>query len=149
MNKLFWLVFYILYFPSMKHWYHANIERLALENTNFRKVLYTSEHMQLVLMTLHVGEEIWWEIHHDNDQFFRIESGEGKCKINGVTYDVHAGSAIIIPAWAEHNIINVSDTQDLTMYTIYTPPHHKDGIIRKTKQDAIDYEEEFDGKTTE
>lgn len=133
----------------MKHWYHANIEKITKANENFREVLYTSEHLQLVLMTLLPGEEIGLETHAENDQFFRIESGEGTCEINGTVYQITDWSALIIPAKAKHNITNTSTTQWLTMYTIYTPPHHKDWIVRLTKQEAEDNEEEFDGKTTE
>lgn len=130
-------------------WYYANIEDQTLENNNFRKVLYTGNHMQLVLMSLKPLEEIGEEIHHDNDQFFRWESWEGKCIIDDHEYDIWAEMVVIIPAWSKHNIINTSTTQDLKMYTIYAPPHHKDGIIRSTKQEAEENEEDFDGNTTE
>lgn len=133
----------------MKHWYHANIEQKTEQNSNFREVLYTGEHLQLVLMSLLPGEEIGLETHHENDQFFRVESGEGKCEINGNFYTLSVWSALVIPAKAKHNISNTSQTQSLKMYTIYTPPHHKDWIVRATKQDAIDNGAEFDGKTTE
>ncbi len=133
----------------MKHGYHVNIETLTETNSNFREVLYTSEHMQLVLMSLLPGEEIGLETHHENDQFFRIESGEGKCEINGNFYTLGAWSALVIPAKTKHNISNSSQTHPLKMYTIYTPPHHKDWIVRSTKQDAIDHEAEFDGQTSE
>lgn len=132
-----------------KHWYHANIEQLTEDNTHFREVLYTATHLQLVLMRLLPGEEIGLETHTDNDQFFRIESGEGRCVINTTTYTLQSWSALVIPAGAQHNITNTSPTQDLKMYTIYTPPHHKDGIVRHTKQEAIDHGEEFDGQPTE
>ena len=100
-------------------------------------------------MSLKVGEEIGEEIHHDNDQFFRFESGTGKCIIDGNNYKVTDGDVIIIPAGAKHNVININGTTELKMYTIYSPPHHKDGIIRVTKHDAENNEAEFDGKTTE
>lgn len=100
-------------------------------------------------MSLPPRTDIWVEIHTDNDQFFRFEQGEGTCIINGHTYTVWDGSAIIIPAWAEHNIINTSVTEKLKMYTIYAPPHHKDGIIHTTKEEAEKNEEDFDGTTTE
>lgn len=130
-------------------WYHANIEQETLANDSFRKVLYTGKHMQLVLMSLKPGEEIWSEVHEENDQFFRWESWKGKCIIDDNEYDISDGTVVVIPAWARHNVINTSDTQDLKMYTIYAPPHHKDGIIRETKEEAEANEEEFDGKTTE
>lgn len=126
-----------------------NIEKLTLENNNFRKVLYTGEHSQLVLMSLLPGEEIGEETHKGNDQFFRFEGGTGKCMIDGNEYHVKDGDAIIVPAGAKHNVINTNQSEELKMYTIYSPPHHKDGIVRKTKKAAEENEEEFDGKTTE
>ena len=129
--------------------FHGNIEDQTLENNAFRKVLYTGKHSQLVLMSLLPQEEIGMEVHTDNDQFFRFEKGEGKCIIDGNEYEVADGSAIIVPAGAEHNVINTSTSESLKLYTIYMPPHHKDGIVRETKQDAMDREEEFDGQTTE
>ena len=129
--------------------FKSNIEKDTLENDNFRKVLYSGCHLQLVLMTLKVGEEIGAEIHQDNDQFFRFESGMGKCIIDGNEYDVTDGDVIIVPAGAKHNIINAGTKTELRMYTIYAPPHHKDGIVRYTKVEAEEKEEEFDGKTTE
>ncbi|MET0759461.1 MAG: cupin domain-containing protein [Flavobacterium sp.] len=129
--------------------FKSNIEKDTLENNNFRKVLYTAKHLQLVLMSLNVGEEIGEETHHDNDQFFRFESGTGKCIIDGNEYQVTDGDVIIIPAGAKHNIINTDRTLELKMYTIYAPPHHRDGIVRATKEEAENNSEEFDGKTTE
>jgi mannose-6-phosphate isomerase-like protein (cupin superfamily) len=131
--------------------FNANIEKDTIENTNFRKVLYTGKHSQLVLMSLRPMEEIGMETHPDNDQFFRFEKGTGKCIIDGNVYDVKDGSAVIVPAGAEHNVINTSGTEDLKLYTIYSPAHHKDGIVRTTKAEAEKKEndEEFDGVTTE
>lgn len=129
--------------------YAINIERETLENENFRKVLYTSKHSQLVLMTLKPKEEIGMEVHPDNDQFFRIEKGEGKCIIDGNEYELSDGVAIVVPAGAQHNVINTSDTEELKLYTIYSPAHHKDGIVRSTKQEAEAQEAEFDGVTSE
>jgi mannose-6-phosphate isomerase-like protein (cupin superfamily) len=129
--------------------FKTNIEKGTLENRNFRKVLYTGEHSQLVLMSLRPKEEIGMEIHAENDQFFRFEAGQGKVIIDGNTYEVGDGVAIVVPAGAKHNIINVSDSEDLKLYTIYSPAHHKDGIVRATKKEAEANEEEFDGKTTE
>jgi mannose-6-phosphate isomerase-like protein (cupin superfamily) len=129
--------------------FYSNIEIDTLENENFRKVLYTGKNSQLVLMSLLPKEEIGMEVHEENDQFFRFESGEGLCIIDGNEYDVEDGVAIIIPAGAEHNIINTSETENLKMYTIYSPAHHKDGIVRKTKEEAEKNDEEFDGVTTE
>jgi len=129
--------------------FNANIEQDTLANTNFRKVLYTAQHSQLVLMSLRPNEEIGMEVHADNDQFFRIEKGQGKCIIDGNEYEVTDGSAIIVPAGAQHNVINLSATDDLKLYTIYSPAHHQDGIVRATKEEAEASEEEFDGRTTE
>lgn len=129
--------------------FNTNIEKDTLENSNFRKVLYTGKHCQLVLMSLKPMEEIGMEVHTDNDQFFRFESGQGKCIIDGNEYALTDGSVIIVPAGAEHNIINVSETEDLKLYTIYSPAHHKDGVVRATKEEAVANEAEFDGVTTE
>lgn len=128
--------------------FNANIEHLAIENNDFRKVLYTSSHLQLVLMSLLPGEEIGEEVHTKNDQFFRIEQGNGKCIIDGNEYTISDGDVIIIPSGATHNVINTGQ-EKLKMYTLYAPPHHKDGIVRPTKKEAEEHEEEFDGQTTE
>jgi mannose-6-phosphate isomerase-like protein (cupin superfamily) len=129
--------------------FNTNIEKATLENTNFRKVLYTGKHTQLVLMSVKPNEELGMEIHAENDQFFRFESGQGKCIIDGNEYAVSDGDAVIIPAGAEHNVINVSPTEELKMYTLYSPPHHKDGIVRATKAEATEKEADFDGVSTE
>lgn len=129
--------------------FFADIEKETLENGNFRKVLYTGKNSQLVLMSLLPKEEIGMEVHPENDQFFRFEKGTGKCIVDGEEYDLKDGIAIVVPAGAWHNVINISETEDLKMYTIYSPPHHKDGIVRATKNDAELNEAEFDGKTTE
>ncbi len=129
--------------------YHTNIEKETLENNNFRKVLYTGKHSQLVLMSLKPREEIGEETHNENDQFFRFEQGNGKCIIDGNEYELNNGTVLIIPAGAKHNIINTSDVEDLKMYTMYSPAHHKDGIVRETKEEAITDSPEFDGVTTE
>ena len=129
--------------------YISNIEKGTLENDNFRQVLYTAKHSQLVLMSLKPREEIGMEVHSDNDQFFRFEKGVGKVIIDGNEYEVKDGFAVIVPAGAQHNVINTSETEALKLYTIYSPAHHKDGIIRNTKAEAAANEAEFDGKTTE
>ncbi|MDD3302419.1 MAG: cupin domain-containing protein [Candidatus Gracilibacteria bacterium] len=129
--------------------FNANIEKETLENNNFRKVLYTGKHCQLVLMSLKPMEEIGMEVHNDNDQFFRFEEGNGKCIIDGNEYEVSDGSAIIVPAGAMHNVINTSSNESLKMYTIYSPAHHKDGIVRVTKEEAEANEADFDGVTSE
>jgi mannose-6-phosphate isomerase-like protein (cupin superfamily) len=125
-----------------------NIEKDSIENRNFRKVLYTGKNSQLVLMSLRPGEDIGEEV-HDVDQFFRIESGEGKAVLDGVEHPVSDGSAVVVPAGAMHNIINTSADLDLKLYTIYSPPNHKDGTVHVTKSEAEANEEHFDGATTE
>ncbi len=129
--------------------FHTNIEKDGVENNNFRKVLYTGKHSQLVLMSLKPLEDIGSEVHPDNDQFFRFEKGSGKCVIDGTEYELKDGDVIVVPAGAEHNIMNTSVTEDLKLYTIYSPAHHKDGIVRATKDEAAANEAEFDGITTE
>lgn len=129
--------------------FSANIDQLTKANNNFRQVLYTGKHSQLVLMSLEPGTDIGMEVHADNDQFFRFEAGTGKVIIDGNEYDVADGSAIVVPAGANHNVINTSQTESLKLYTIYSPAHHKDGIVRVTKEEAMANEAEFDGVTTE
>ena len=129
--------------------FNANIEKETLKNKNFRKVLYTASHSQLVLMSLKPKEDIGMEVHHDNDQFFRFEKGEGLCIIDGNKYKLGNGSVIIVPAGSNHNIINTSAKEELKMYTIYSPAHHKDKVVRATKAAAEADSPEFDGKTTE
>ncbi|HEY5587400.1 MAG TPA: cupin domain-containing protein [Candidatus Paceibacterota bacterium] len=131
----------------MKKGYKDNIEKLTTENTNFRKVLYTGEHCQLVLMSLLPNEEIGMEVHPDNDQFFRFENGNGKVIINETEYEVSDGDAVIVPCGSNHNVI--AGESGLKLYTIYSPAHHKDGIIRTTKVEAESDGPEFDGVTTE
>ena len=133
----------------MKKGYKENIEKLTIENENFRKVLYTGAHMQLVLMSLRPSEDIGLEVHEDNDQFFRFENGNGKVIVGETEYIVGDGDTVIVPAGTQHNVINISETEGLKMYTIYSPAHHKDGIARATKQEAIDNEEDFDGVLSE
>jgi len=125
-----------------------NIETATLANDNFRKVLYTGHHSQLVLMSLNAGEEIGMEVHADNDQFFRFETGQGKVIIDGNEYVVTDGFAVVVPAGAQHNVVNTGSGK-LKLYTIYSPAHHKDGIVRATKAEAVADGPEFDGKTTE
>lgn len=128
--------------------YITNIERQALENTNFRTVLYTSAHSQLVLMSLLPNEAIGAEV-HDVDQFLRIEQGTGQAIINDVVHDLSDGVSIVVPAGAQHNIINTG-SDAMKLYSLYMPPHHKDGIVHVTKADAeADTDDHFDGVTTE
>ena len=129
--------------------YTTNIEKDTLGNNNFRRVLYTGKHSQLVLMSLAPKEEIGMEVHEENDQFFRFEKGQGRCIIDGNEYELKDKVAIVVPAGAQHNVINTSGEEELKMYTIYSPAHHKDGIIRATKEEAEANGAEFDGNTTE
>jgi mannose-6-phosphate isomerase-like protein (cupin superfamily) len=122
--------------------YHTDIEKKSLENNYFREVLFTGPYSQLVVMALRVGEEIGQETHPDTDQFIRVESGEGKAILDGQEYELGDGSALVIPAGAEHNVINTSSTEPLRLYTVYTPPEHPDGTVHKTKAEADAYERE-------
>lgn len=123
-----------------------DIEKLTVENSDFRRVLYTGRHLQLVLMTLQAGEEIGAEVHDGHDQFFRFEEGEGAVEIDGNRSPVKADDAVIVPAGARHNVINTG-SGPLKLYTLYGPPEHRDGVVHPTKAD--EEEEHFDGKTTE
>jgi mannose-6-phosphate isomerase-like protein (cupin superfamily) len=129
--------------------YVTPIEKETRKNASFRRVLYTGKHSQLVLMNLRPMEEIGDEVHEDVDQFFRFEEGEGKVIIDGVAHDVRDGDAVIVPAGAKHNVVNTSKKSELKLYTIYSPPEHQDGVVRRTRADAMASEEHFDGKTTE
>ncbi len=133
----------------MKKGFHTQIESLTVANKNYRQVLYTAAHCQLVLMSLPPGVEIGWEVHQDGDQFFRFESGEGLVTINESEYKVVAGDCVIVPAGSKHNVANTSTTEDLKIYTIYSPPHHQDGLTRATKAEAEASGVDFDGKTSE
>ena len=125
-----------------------DIEELTESNKDFRRVLYTGKNLQLVLMALQPGEEIGEETHTDRDQFFRIEEGKGEVHIDGARKKIESDDAILVPAGARHNVINTGD-KSLKLYTIYGPPEHKDGLVRKTKAEAVASKEHFDGKTTE
>jgi mannose-6-phosphate isomerase-like protein (cupin superfamily) len=130
--------------------FHANIETLTSDNRDFRRVLYTGKHMQLVLMTLQPGEEIGSEVHDGIDQFFRFEQGEGVVDIDGVENRVRDGSGVIVPSGARHNVRNTGSVP-LRLYTLYGPPEHRDGVTQATKAEAEarHHDEEFDGTTTE
>ena len=128
--------------------YVANIEKITEENNKFRQVLYTAKNSQLVVMSLKPGEEIGEEV-HELDQFIRIEKGEGRAVLDGVEKKLEDDYAIVIPAGTKHNVIN-DGSKEMKLYTIYSPPEHKDGIIHQTKDDALaDTEDHFDGITTE
>lgn len=112
-----------------------NIEEKSLQNGYFREVLFTTDKSQLVVMALKPGEEIGMEVHPEHDQFIRIESGKGKAIMNGEEHEISDGSAVVIPAGTQHNIVNTSEGV-MKLYTIYTPPEHKPGTIHKTKEEA-------------
>ena len=129
--------------------YSTSIEEETRKNSDFRRVLYTGKYSQLVLMTLKPLEGIGLETHADRDQFFRFEEGEGKVFIDGIEHAVKDGDAIIVPAGAQHNVVNTSKNLELKFYTIYSPPEHQDQVVRHTKVEAETSPEEYDGKTTE
>ena len=125
-----------------------NIGRLTEGNGDFRRVLYTGQHLQLVLMTLAPGEEIGSEVHEDRDQFFRVEEGDGEITIDGTTHRVTDDSGMVVPAGARHNVRSVGSTP-LRLYTLYGPPEHRDRTVHRTKAEAEAAHEHFDGTTTE
>ncbi len=126
--------------------YNLDIEKETLANTDYRRVLYTGKNSQLVLMSVAPGDEIGEEVHEGHDQFIRVEEGNAVAILDGIEHQLDADFAVVIPAGTRHNIINTGKT-DLKLYTIYSPPEHKDGLVEHTKADEI--EEHFDGKTTE
>jgi mannose-6-phosphate isomerase-like protein (cupin superfamily) len=130
--------------------YVGSIEKATEKNNYFRQVLFTSKHLQLVLMCLLPKEEIGNEVHANVDQFFRIEVGEARFVFNGKEEHIAgAGDAVVVPAGTYHNVINTSATKPLKLYTIYAPPNHRDGVVHRTRGDAEADNEHFDGKTTE
>jgi mannose-6-phosphate isomerase-like protein (cupin superfamily) len=124
-----------------------DIEDLAAKNTQFRQVLYTAAHCQLVLMALKPHEEIGAEV-HTLDQFFRVEDGTGEAVLDGVRTPIRGGFAVLVPAGANHNIVNTGSVP-LKLYTLYAPPNHRDGVVHHTRAQAEADNEHFDGKTTE
>jgi mannose-6-phosphate isomerase-like protein (cupin superfamily) len=126
----------------------TDIEKDTVANKNFRKVLYTGKNSQLVLMSLKPGEDIGEEVHDDTDQFFRVDAGSGKVVINGMETKIKDGYAVVVPQGAKHNVINTGK-EDLKLYSIYSPSHHAEGTIHRTKEEAESSDEHFDGKTTE
>jgi len=117
--------------------YVGNIEEITLSNAFFRQVLFTAPHSQLVVMCLQPNEDIGVEVHQNVDQFFRIEEGEGKVVLNGEEHPIKNGDAVVVPAGTQHNVINTSAEKQLKLYTIYSPAQHKDGIVHKTKAEAM------------
>lgn len=128
--------------------YVTNIEQDSLANQDFRRVLYTAKNCQLVLMNLRPKEDIGVEI-HKLDQFIRVEAGTGVAILDGVEHRISDGFAIVIPAGMKHNVVNDSPVKELKLYTLYSPPEHRDGTIHRSKNDALSHEEHFDGKTSE
>ena len=128
--------------------YVINIENVSLENKNFRKVLYTAKNSQLVVMSLKPREDIGEEA-HQLDQFIRCEAGQGKAILDDMPHEISDGFVVVIPAGTKHNIINTSTDKFLKLYTLYSPPNHRDGVVHPTKAEAIADEEHFDGATTE
>lgn len=128
--------------------YHANIEEQTLNNTDFRRVIYTGAYSQLVLMSLKPNESIGMEV-HGNDQFFRFETGSGLVVVDGTEYKVADGDCVVVPAGAKHNVTNTSTVDELKLYTLYSPPHHADKTIHATKAQADASKEVFDGNPTE
>lgn len=128
--------------------YGGNIEQLALANNYFRRVVYTAQYSQLTVMHLQPSEDIGEEV-HEVDQFLRIEQGSGRAVVNGIEADINGGSVVVVPAGVKHNVINASATEPMKLYTLYSPPHHRDGVVHPTKADALGDTEHFDGKTTE
>lgn len=126
----------------------ANIEEITEENTDFRHVLYTGKNLQLVLMSLHPGEEIGEETHTAHDQFFRIETGKGVAWIDGVESNIKKDHAVIVPAGARHNIVNTGD-KPMRLFTLYAPPQHRDGFVARTRDLANASAEKFDGTVSE
>jgi mannose-6-phosphate isomerase-like protein (cupin superfamily) len=133
--------------PTMKG-FVGNIEKLTEENADFRRVLYTGHHLQLVLMSIQPGEDIGEEVHDDRDQFFRVEAGTGEVRIDTNVTRIKSDDAIVVPAGARHNIVNTG-SEALRVYTLYGPPEHRDGTVHRTRAEAHAGEEHFDGKTTE
>ena len=127
--------------------YIINIEKETKRNNNFRRVLYTAKNSQLVVMSIKPKEDIGEEV-HALDQFIRIEGGTGKAVLNGVETDIKDNYAVVIPADVKHNIINTSNDKDMKLYTVYSPPNHRDGVVHQTKKQAEADEEHFDGKTS-
>lgn len=117
--------------------YVGDIEKETLANNNFRRVVFTGKYAQLVVMSLLPNEEIGLEVHPAVDQFFRVDAGEGKVVMNGEEHALGNGDAIVVPAGTEHNVINTSASQPLKLYTIYSPPQHKDGTVHATKAEAL------------
>ena len=128
--------------------YVTNIEQDTLSNKDFRRVLYTAKNSQLVLMNLPPQEDIGEET-HTLDQFIRVEAGKGVAILDGVEHRISDGTAVVIPAGTRHNVVNDSASEALKLYTLYSPPEHRDGTVHPTKTDALSHEEHFDGRTTE
>ncbi len=129
----------------MKQGFCGDINEQTIANNDFRRVLYTGPHSQLVVMSLAPGEEVGLETHPDTDQFIRVEAGAGEAILDGERHQLGDGTAVVIPAGTEHNVVNTSSTEPLRLYTIYTPPEHPDGTVHRTKQEADAYERAHHG----
>ncbi len=127
--------------------YVGDIEKETKENNNFRKVLYTAKNSQLVVMSIEPGGEIGEEV-HDLDQFIRVEKGKGKAVLDGVEHELEDDYAVVIPSGVRHNVVNTGN-EPMKLYTVYSPPEHRDGVVHETREEAMEDEEHFDGKTTE
>lgn len=126
--------------------YVDNIEEKTKANSYFRQVLFTGKNCQLVLMSLKPNEDIGMEVHNSVDQFFRFEQGQGKVIIDGQESVVGDGVAVVVPAGAQHNVINTSSSEDLKLYTVYSPPNHPDGTVHQTRDEAMAAEKEEHGE---
>lgn len=126
-----------------------DLEGAAVNNTKFRQVIYTAKHSQLVLMSIPSGGEIGEEVHEEVDQFFRIEKGTGKAVLDGAEHVISDGMGVLVPSGTRHNIINTSTTEPLQLYTLYSPPNHRDQVVHATREEAEADDEHFDGHTTE
>jgi len=125
--------------------YSIDIEKKTIENSYFREVLFTAPNLQLVVMSLKPGEEIGMETHEKGDQFFRVEAGQGQAILDGKVTELSDGMIVVIPEGVEHNIVNTSADQDLKVYTLYSPPEHRDGVIHKSKSEADADDEHYEG----
>ncbi len=114
----------------------GDYESLAKENTNFRKVLNTTDHSQVVAMCLTAGEDIGEETHPSNDQIFLIAEGSGEVMIDGESKPVEEDMIVVVPAGHNHNVTNTG-SEELQLLTIYAPAAHPDGTVHPTKADAM------------
>ena len=112
--------------------YAADLKHLTKENANFRQVVFTGTHSQLVLMSIEPGEEIGLETHENVDQILYVVDGEGTATLDGSEHEFEKGAVLCVPAGMQHNVINPGD-EPLRLFTIYSPPQHAPGTIEKSK----------------